>query len=298
MPKTIKSSKTVSLDSSFCRVCQGKAKKVQEIKSTSIYLCKDCGSYFAWPVPTPTELSKMYEESTMNEDAGAEPLNEKGDVIVPFFKKKDIDLYKAILNKYRKKHKRIMDIGALWGIFLYGLDNSYDKHAIEIWPPGIKLLKKHKVKVKVGTLETAKLDQKYDIITMFDVLEHVPDVDKALDKITAALPKGGLFMVSVPNAHGLWPRILHGSRRHVKKETWDPLPFPFHLYYYSPKGITAAFKRHGLQVKEVNTASTHLHMINMERVSPWKKAVISFFEVVGLSIGRGDRLIVIAEKVK
>ncbi len=44
-------------------------------------------------------------------------------------------------------------------------------------------------------------DERFDVITSLEVLEHVPDIQKALSETRRVLKKGGLFVMSTPNNH-------------------------------------------------------------------------------------------------
>ena len=64
-------------------------------------------------------------------------------------------------------------------------------------------------------------EKKFDLITMFEVLEHIKDDRNALKKINSLLKEGGMFLLSVPAEAKLWgPNdILAGHiRRYEKKE--------------------------------------------------------------------------------
>ena len=282
-----------------CKICLKEALLVQilaEKQNAHIYQCQQCKSYFADPAPTKEYLKEMYANSSMNEDAGAERLDSQGELIIPNWKAEEVKTNASILNKYRGGRESLLDIGCFWGIFLSQVKSSFKVTGLEIWPPALEYLTKKNIPAIEGTLDTVDTEHAYDIITMFDVLEHVYDLDASLQKIHTLLNKDGLFLVSVPNAAGLWPAILHGIKQRLRSKTWDPLPYPFHLYYYTLKGLRQAFLRNGLQPIFYTTRSTHAATEKAHKLSWFRKMIINAFSILGASINQGDRLILLAKK--
>jgi 2-polyprenyl-3-methyl-5-hydroxy-6-metoxy-1,4-benzoquinol methylase len=95
---------------------------------------------------------------------------------------------------------KLLDIGCAYGSFLNvarqycsvtGADIS--KHAVDIARnrlPGVTILH--------SDILGLRLDQKFDVITCFDILEHVPQIEAALDHIKNLLSDNGILVLSVP----------------------------------------------------------------------------------------------------
>jgi hypothetical protein len=79
----------------------------------------------------------------------------------------------------------------------------------------------------------------YDIITMFDVIEHIPDVSAFMQTIKDLLVLEGIAVIATPNFHyGLFPSI----------ETWKHYKPGEHLYGFSKQSMEALCKRLGLRI--------------------------------------------------
>lgn len=97
-------------------------------------------------------------------------------------------------------HLKIIDIGCAEGGTVYELrKQGYNCDGIELEPVRVETAKKHNdnaAKISVGDItEELKTDEKYDIVILRDVIEHIPDKAKALSNIAKLLnPKGVLFM--------------------------------------------------------------------------------------------------------
>ena len=82
----------------------------------------------------------------------------------------------------------------------------------------------------------------YDIITMWDVLEHLPFPFQSIQKVNRLLKQGGLFVFSIPNLRS-WDRALF-------KEHWIGFDLPRHLYTFSNQLITNGLIKSGFSVLE------------------------------------------------
>jgi SAM-dependent methyltransferase len=78
----------------------------------------------------------------------------------------------------------------------------------------------------IGTVEQGKLgdrlkalDSQYDMLAMFDVLEHIPDDAGALREAGRLLPHGGRLFITVPAYPALWSKhdeVAHHCRRYTR----------------------------------------------------------------------------------
>ena len=88
-------------------------------------------------------------------------------------------------------------------------------------------------------------DQNFDVITLFDVLEHLINPSEILDKIFNILKKGGLVSIYVPNYDSA-SRILMGKDAHF---IWPT----HHLNYFNILTISDFLERRGFQIEDVYT---------------------------------------------
>jgi 2-polyprenyl-3-methyl-5-hydroxy-6-metoxy-1,4-benzoquinol methylase len=98
--------------------------------------------------------------------------------------------------------------------------------------------------VHVGVVEDAPLPEgAYDVVTMWDVIEHLPDPASDLRAIWAALRPGGIVAISTMDVEALFPRIA--GRR------W-PWYMQMHLVYFSRRTLGELLRRCGFEVVEVS----------------------------------------------
>ncbi len=141
-------------------------------------------------------------------------------------------------------HKRsgaLLDMGCSSGAFLESLKGeSWQLYGIEMSAEGAKTAEaKSGAHVFVGdVLEAPFPPESFDVITCFDVLEHVYEPRRVMIKVEEWLKPGGIFYVLVPNIDSAEARVF-GSY-------WHGLELPRHLFHYSPTSLRNLAKTAGL----------------------------------------------------
>lgn len=167
---------------------------------------------------------------------------------------------------------RLLDVGSAHG-WLLQQAAAEGLHAVGV-EPDVAVAQRAisgGVDVRIGFFPDALLpDDRFDVVTFNDVLEHLPDPRSALADSAARLAPGGLLMVNIPNRHGLVYRVADALRRvglsSVFERLWQRgLPSP-HLWYFAPDGLTRLGRSLGLEVVEV------AHLPSMSRRGLWARA--------------------------
>jgi len=133
-------------------------------------------------------------------------------------------IFEAVLNKLLKPEevRTILDVGCGSGANFPVLAKFGEVYGVDSSEEAISFLKdKGFEKVFKGELPYLSFDKKFDLITLFDVLEHIEDDGAALRNISQILTDRGLIMLSVPAHKFLWSdydELVHHKRRYGKKE--------------------------------------------------------------------------------
>ncbi len=103
-----------------------------------------------------------------------------------------------------------------------------------------------------GTLEDtldsgAIASDGWDLVRMYQVLEHVPDPVATLKRIPGILAPGGRLVIGVPNFDSLARRMMGAS--------WDGLELPRHLTHFTPASLRMVLQRAGFRVDRVGTVA-------------------------------------------
>jgi SAM-dependent methyltransferase len=154
---------------------------------------------------------------------------------------------REILLKY-KPSGALLDLGCSTGSFLASLKGqSWELQGIEISPEAAEKAKAVSgAKVFVGDiLEAPFAAESFDVITSFDVLEHLYQPWTVLEKIATWLKPGGIFYTLVPNIEAWEARLF--------RSYWYGLELPRHLFHYSPASLRHLARAAGLQEVSVTT---------------------------------------------
>ena len=205
----------------------------------NIVKCIDCGFKYTNPRPELNVLGNYYK----SEDYVSHSNTKKGFVNSTYQTVRKYTLMKKLqlISKYFKTG-RVLDIGSGTGEFLnvcknakwetIGIEPSDDAREMAITNYDLDVRKEE----EIANLEEGS----FDVITMWHVLEHVPDLNTRIIDLKRLIKPNGIIIIAVPNCNSLDARIY--------KENWAAYDVPRHLYHFTPKDIESVFKRHGLKL--------------------------------------------------
>ncbi len=129
-----------------------------------------------------------------------------------------------ILKHCNGERSRILDVGCAFGGFLSWMPETWDRFGIDISSYAIEQgTPKHpKLHLASATLDTNPFTGPFDVVTSFDVIEHVPHLDSVAASIRSLLKPGGLFVFVVPTYDGPLGPVVHLLDRdetHIHKDS-------------------------------------------------------------------------------
>ncbi len=199
----------------------------------NIVKCKICGLIYVNPRPSPEELKEKYA----------------GDYSQGYIDKKESKRKRAkkIVRKIcrLKRGGNFLDIGCSAGFILEAArERGFTTFGCEISPIALKFAREElNLNVKAPFLEEANYPSEYfDVITMYNLLEHIPNPGTFLREVNGILKKNGIVEIWTPN-------IGHIKSR-IKKDRWNNLIPPDHLFYFTIKTIKMLLKKYGLKIKK------------------------------------------------
>ncbi len=108
----------------------------------------------------------------------------------------------------------------------------------------------HRPELFVGALTDLPPGKVFDLVTAFDVLEHLSELEPVVNQLRLRLAAGGRMFVSVPNARTLRERVgwlMHKARGRLGLGGARPgVP---HVNFMSPEGWSNYFETHGFRVE-------------------------------------------------
>jgi 2-polyprenyl-3-methyl-5-hydroxy-6-metoxy-1,4-benzoquinol methylase len=121
-----------------------------------------------------------------------------------------------------KKENRLLDVGCGTGAVLESLQKEYDAFGIDMSDKAIEFCKLQGIsRVTVSSLDQVPSSDKFDILTFFDVIEHIEKDEEVLQNAYNLLVAGGNILITVPAYKFMWSSHddlnLH-YRRYTKKQ--------------------------------------------------------------------------------
>jgi SAM-dependent methyltransferase len=155
---------------------------------------------------------------------------------------------KEALSSHKPRGGCLLDLGCSSGAFLeFMKDGPWTLSGIEISAEGAKTAEQRSgAHVFVGNILDAPFPaESFDAITCFDVLEHLYEPRRVMERVSGWLKPGGIFYVLVPNVDSAEARAF-GSY-------WHGLELPRHLFHYSPESLKFLAQSMGLQALSLET---------------------------------------------
>ena len=211
------------------------------------------------------------------------------------------DDYRRV-SQFRKKlkNKSILDFGCGWGGFLKNIKNYKSLSGIELRKECLEYIKYNIKKIDISN-NINSFKHKFDVITMFHVLEHIPYQIETLKILKSKLKNKGKIIIEVPHAEDFL--ILQDDLKEFKNFTFWSQHLILHTYDSLNTIITkAGFKNIKIQYYQRYNFSNHLgwflkrepggHNFYKNIIS--KKLNASYCENL-IRLGQTDTLIVTAE---
>ena len=221
-----------------CPLCQSNSKFALEVKGFKLLDCKVCKHRFAALETNENHADTTYDDSYFNDGGAgysnysfeAESLRERG------------RMYARKIKKFTNKEGSVLDVGAAAGFILQGfIDEGWGGSGIE---PNKKIAKigreEFGLHIEQGTLENFKTDEKYDLISMVQVVAHFWDQQKAFENATDILNDNGLLLIETWNRESLTAKLFG--------KNWHEYSPPSVLHWFSLNGLTEFLKTLGFEL--------------------------------------------------
>lgn len=208
-----------------------------------IHECLKCGLLFTEPRPKPEEIGKYYQ----SDEYYSHKENKKGFIPRIYESVKKVNLKRKVnMATAGLQVGKMLEIGCGVGDFIQEMEQQgWDCTGIE--PSNdAKAIAKKKVKAKlyepqdISTLS----DERFDLITMWHVLEHVDDLKDEIHHLQRLLKKGGRLVLALPN--------FKSYDAQYYKEFWAAYDVPRHLNHFCQETINTIFTKNGFVLKKTN----------------------------------------------
>lgn len=233
-----------------CCICgTAEARPLLVDNGVPIGRCCECGFIYCVRIPDERALEAHYAEAYADAVDWLQRMSRGRQWIFP--------AGLAMLKQLGARGK-LLDVGCSVGLFLQAARKAgFEVAGVELSPAPARFAREHfRLDVHCGTLESAPWgDGAFDVVTLWDVLEHVPDPRATMQQVARVLRPGGSLAIRVPDGEfHLWKtRLLRpwfGNRL-----VW--MEVPNHLNHFRPRTLRRLLAETGFDVLRVRPGPPH-----------------------------------------
>ena len=192
--------------------------------------------------PLPKRLEKYYEfdEYISHTDNNKSLIDKVYQLVRNYTLKKKLKL----INSQNTVTKKILDIGCGTGDFLSTCSkNKWNTIGVEPNQKARDISITKNLVVKEKLEEIIEIGEQYDIITLWHVLEHVPNLIEYIDQLKRLLKDNGTLIIAVPNYKSFDAQHYHTN--------WAAYDVPRHLWHFSKTSIQKLFSEFELNLVKI-----------------------------------------------
>ena len=225
-----------------CPLCDSESVK---LRFGAVASCRKCGFIFA--TVDEFDARKTYNQEYFSGKVYRDYVRE-GPAREKIFTEK-----LKLVAQYLPAHGRVLDVGCATGIFLKVIrDMGYEAYGVEVSDYAARHAREAmNLEVFNGELSEAHFPSEFfQLVTMWDVLEHLPDFLNVLKECRRVLAKDGILIIETLNAGSLSARLLG---------RWWPLYAPpYHVSYFTRDSLATALERSGFKVLQVTPVQMYV----------------------------------------
>jgi 2-polyprenyl-3-methyl-5-hydroxy-6-metoxy-1,4-benzoquinol methylase len=207
--------------------------------------CRQCGLVYVNPRLPPERLHEMYQEEYWSSDRAKEfgytqYLHEG-----PLYRR-TYRLRSGLIRRYKPQPGRVLDVGCAAGFFLSVMaDQGWQTTGVEISAPMVAYARETLALPDIrrgDILGTDLPERSFDVITLWDVIEHLEDPRPHLRRAAALLKDDGVLVLETQNVASRFARLLGPRWQHYKHEE--------HLYHFDPATLARLLDECGFTLLE------------------------------------------------
>jgi len=231
---------------SVCNLCGGASNKPFCAENgRGLVQCESCSLVFVAEQPDAQELYALYGETYFQNE-------ESGEVGYTNYIADESNIRQTARKRFRHIERfvqkgRMIDVGCAMGFFVdEAAKGGWQVEALDISQFATEYVQKNfgHTAHNGSLLELDLPLGAYDLVTMWDVIEHVPDPQGYLQRVAELLKSGGVVELATPDVGSLPARFT--GKQWIGYKLSDE-----HVYYFSVKTLSAMLDKAGFDVLHV-----------------------------------------------
>jgi SAM-dependent methyltransferase len=220
-----------------CPLCKSESKFAFEARGFRVLDCVKCAHRFAEIAAGEAHVAAVYDDSYFNGGgAGYSDYLAEGEML-----RRRGQMYAGKIEKFSAKKGRMLDVGAAAGFILQGfVDKGWRGVGIE---PNARIAETGRERfgldLRPGSLESFLTDEKFDLVSMIQVVAHFYAPAEAFRKAFDLLDTDGFLLVETWNRESLSARIFGNN--------WHEYSPPSVLQWFSERGLSAFLESLGFE---------------------------------------------------
>ncbi|TXK21584.1 class I SAM-dependent methyltransferase, partial [Pontibacter qinzhouensis] len=222
-------------------------------ESFVIVECENCTFKFTNPRPSEEHIGKYYEseEYISHSNIKTGIINRAYHVVRSITTRQKVEL----INRYATAKGSILDYGCGTGVFLTACKkDGWEIRGVEPNEKAREIATKSTASIIAPSLTEIE-GEKYEVITLWHVLEHIHKLNETMDQILSLLQEDGTLIIAVPNADS------HDAQQY--KENWAAYDVPRHLYHFTQQTMKRFLKKHKMKLEEVLPMKFDAYYVSM-----------------------------------
>jgi SAM-dependent methyltransferase len=235
-----------------CAVCGAEsARRKHRKQGVEILVCRDCGLGF-WSPPADFEPKDVYDGAYFTDASATHGYDDYAE-LEPVLR---LNFARRLARIPRPRPgARLLDVGAAFGFAVAEARSAgWDATGVEISTSAAARAARTAPgrAVVANALRTPFAASRFDAVTLWDVLEHLPDPHAAIAEVARVLRPGGRLVLTTGDVGSLAAR-LSGRR-------WHLYTIPEHLFFYSRPSLRVLLAAHGFRV-EIERAESSVYTL-------------------------------------
>ena len=238
-----------------CDICGGRGRLWTRRRDRELLRCPGCG--FAW---VPQGVLRTTRGQSIYEDEAGELFETQADYYHDASAREAAAAKLEWVLEFSRPGGRLLDVGANAGDFVEEARPHYGAAGIEPSPAAVRRASERgRKEVTKGSIydTTPALEGTFNVITMFDVIEHLPDPRRAVEQCRRYLESGGRLFVTTPDSGSAIARAM-GAR-------WHYLDLDQHISIFSAANLSRLLAQNGFTVLSQRTFGRRYRCSYIER---------------------------------